>query len=252
MTFSTILCPHSIAIAVVTVLFVFIIRVILVLQQIKSAKANGNTSAFRKIRKRPVRTLAVLGSGGHTTEMLHLLTSVTSENYTPLNYVMASSDTTSKNRLGAFDASTAKSPSDKSGHSKTLPPYNEIYTIPRAREVGQSYFTSIFTTINSILHSARIVLIDTRPDLLLINGPGTCLPIALCTFMARVMGVCEGKIVFCESFCRVKSLSLTGSLLQKIGIVDLFLVHWPELLDKNKKGDNEMVLIDSFILHSDD
>jgi len=116
--------------------------------------------------------------------------------------------------------------------------------------VGQSYFTSIFTTIYSILYTAHIVLIQTQPDLLLLNGPGTCLPIALWTFIARVMGLCQGNIVFCESFCRVKSLSLTGNILRKMGIVDLFLVHWPELLDKRKKDEKDMVLIDSFIRHS--
>lgn len=223
-------------------------RCIIVLRQIRSA-SNVNVLLRRK-RSKPVKTIAVLGSGGHTTEMIILLSSITShDNYQPLNYIIASTDTTSIQRLQEF-----RKPADENNYKddqKTnkhiaLPPYNNIFYIPRAREVGQSYFTSIFTTIYSIIHTAHIVLIKTQPDLVLLNGPGTCLPIAFWTFIGRLLGLCEGKIIFCESFCRVKSLSLTGNILWKTNIVDLFMVHWPELLEK-KAGNDRMILINSFI-----
>ena len=249
--------PTQIICGISIVITILIIRIFTVLQQIKSKSRNSGstTSTFKQKRNRPVKTLVVLGSGGHTTEMLHLLSSITitnHDNYKPLNYIIASTDTTSTNRLAAFNAALQKATSTSTStiQSQALPPYIRICKIPRAREVGQSYFTSIFTTIYSILYTAHIVLIQTQPDLLLLNGPGTCLPIALWTFIARVLGLCQGNIVFCESFCRVKSLSLTGNILRKMGIVDLFLVHWPELLDKRKKDEKDMVLIDSFIRHS--
>ena len=210
-----------------------------------------------------VRTLVVLGSGGHTTEMLHLLSSITfvrskvgSEpnktvrrfKYAPLNYIIASSDTTSIAKLKSFDAQQPP--------EKKLLPHDSVYSIPRARHVGQSYISSIFTTLGSLLATARVVLVQTQPDLLLMNGPGTCLPIAIWTIVGRILGICGGRIIFCESFCRVKSLSLTGRILYSLGMVDLFLVHWEELaehLNGPTHGDDkeaECFLLESFTMKS--
>jgi len=307
-------------------ILLIIVRTGIVLRQIKNGRQRREALAgmiqIRSTdprRAAKVNTLVVLGSGGHTTEMLHLLSSIdaykihaknregkgnnngeqkTQKNlccceYAPLNYIVASTDTTSINRLHAFttsksnqsnpNASTNSTNTNTNTNTNTaatatatatmnLPPHNQIYKIPRAREVGQSYLSSIFTTLHSLLSSFKLILLQpaTRPDLLLINGPGTCLPIAFWTFAARILGLSRGRIVFCESFCRVQSLSLTGYILHSLGIVDLFLVHWPELLlldggeiggdrDGGEKSvkrhrlresrGKRMVLIDSFIRH---
>jgi beta-1,4-N-acetylglucosaminyltransferase len=158
----------------------------------------------------PIKTLVVLGSGGHTTEMLQMIQYLNEKIYDPLIYVIASSDTTSKRRFHALGG--------------RLP--SETYYIPRSREVGQSYVTSVLSTLYSLLFSFWLV-ICIRPALVLCNGPGTCLPVVLATLFLRILGLCEGQIVFVESLCRVKSLSLTGKLLYPL--VDMFLVHWDEL-----------------------
>ena len=119
--------------------------------------------------------------------MIQLLQQLNPETYTPLVFVVANTDTTSMRRVEAFDARKPDS----------------IYRIPRSREVGQSYFSSILTTLWSFLHAFGIVL-RIRPNVLLCNGPGTCLPIAVVTLAYRMLGLCEGKIIFVESFCRVK------------------------------------------------
>ena len=229
------------ALVLLPLILLLSIRTFSVLQQTKSNRTKKTYLNTSK-RTRPVKTLAVLGSGGHTTEMLRLLSSISTshhDQYQPLNYIIAATDTTSQNRIDAFQKITPNSP----------PPHSHIFEIPRAREVGQSYFTSIFTTLHSILYTAHIVLLRTRPDVLIVNGPGTCIPVVLWTFVGRVLGLCEGKIIFCESFCRVKTLSLTGNILWKMGIVDLFLVHWPEILEKINGGNDGMILMDSFIRH---
>lgn len=52
--------------------------------------------------------------------------------------------------------------------------------------------------------------------------------------LLRFLGVhTDSKVVFCESFARVKSLSLTGKLLYYIA--DEFVIHWPQLQDKYPK-----------------
>lgn len=212
-------------------------------------------------RTKGFKTLAVLGSGGHTTEMLELLSSVTDYKlFRPLFFVVSNSDTTSINRLKsiyekdpAHEVATNRADNNdvKPPTKNKLSSHEKIFKIPRAREVGQSYITSIFTTIKSILYTSNVV-IQTRPDLVILNGPGTCLPVAFWAFCLRFFGFCEGKIVFCESFCRVTSLSLTGKILMKLGIVDLFLVHWEELVQsvhRNSADGNKCLLIDSFIQH---
>lgn len=69
-----------------------------------------------------------------------------------------------------------------------------------------------------------------RPQLIMCNGPGTCLPICLAAFCFRLVFFMDVRIVFCESFCRVKTLSLTGRLLYPIA--DRFVVQWPQLRER--------------------
>eukprot|EP00543_Licmophora_paradoxa_P000606 CAMPEP_0202450056 /NCGR_PEP_ID=MMETSP1360-20130828/8711_1 /ASSEMBLY_ACC=CAM_ASM_000848 /TAXON_ID=515479 /ORGANISM="Licmophora paradoxa, Strain CCMP2313" /LENGTH=175 /DNA_ID=CAMNT_0049068181 /DNA_START=95 /DNA_END=622 /DNA_ORIENTATION=+ len=157
--------------------------------------------------------MVVLGSGGHTSEMLQILKHVDPKIYSPLIYVIASTDSTSERRVKAFGG---RQP-------------DQTLRIPRSREVGQSYVTSVATTLWSFLFCFWIVL-KNRPNVLLCNGPGTCLPVAIAALIFRVIGLCEGNLVFVESFCRVESLSLTGKLLYPLA--DMFIVHWDELHEK--------------------
>jgi len=199
---------------IVIVLFILVIRIVVVLKQIRrhSHQEDQSTRDSRR-RIEPISTVIVLGSGGHTTEMLQLMKGLNPEQYTPLIFLVAQTDTTSLRRVEAMDVRRP----------------DQTYFIPRSREVGQSYSSSIFTTIWSLIYTLSLVM-RIRPGLLLCNGPGTCLPIAVWTFVGRILGSWEGKIVFCESFCRVETLSLTGKLLYPI--VDLFIVHWEQLQTK--------------------
>jgi beta-1,4-N-acetylglucosaminyltransferase len=57
---------------------------------------------------------------------------------------------------------------------------------------------------------------------------GTCVPICFVAFFYNVLGISRTKIIYVESFCRVKKLSLSGKLLYYIA--DKFIVQWPGLL----------------------
>mmetsp|Transcript_7530 Transcript_7530/g.11598 ORF Transcript_7530/g.11598 Transcript_7530/m.11598 type:complete len:106 (-) Transcript_7530:60-377(-) len=83
--------------------------------------------------------------------------------------------------------------------------------------------------MHAMMYCFRVVY-EVKPDLLLVNGPGTCIPIVAATLVFKCLGFCRGDIVFVESFCRVKSLSLTGILLYPV--VDRFFVCWKELKQK--------------------
>lgn len=171
--------------------------------------------------KANLKTLIILGSGGHSTEMLRLVQTLNQDIFTPKIYVVASSDSKSKEKL--FDLENSLS---------TQTQY-QVMDIPRSRKVHQSYFSSIFTTLYSTLYCIPMML-KIRPDLILCNGPGTCIPICLIAFVMRILHLSNNVILFVESICRVKSLSLSGFILYYFA--DVFLVQWVELSEKYKRA----------------
>ena len=142
----------------------------------------------------PVRLMAVLGSGGHTAEMLALLKGLEPRVYTPRDYVIADTDHTSAQRIETFE--TARG-ADASAFS--------LLRLPRSREVGQSYVSSVFTTLYALLHAFGMVL-RARPSLLLCNGPGTCIPVCAWAYALRLLGLKHVTIVYVESIARVDSV----------------------------------------------
>ena len=103
----------------------------------------------------------------------------------------------------------------------------QVYVIPRAREVGQKWLTSFFYTIFAFFIALPQV-IKCKPELLLVNGPGTCLPVVLATRLCIFLRIFpQAKIVFVESICRVKTLSMSAKILWYF--LDSIIVQWPEL-----------------------
>ncbi|EFN51637.1 hypothetical protein CHLNCDRAFT_27798, partial [Chlorella variabilis] len=103
--------------------------------------------------------------------------------------------------------------------------------IPRSREVGQSFLSSVPTTLKALWAAVAVVL-DHQPDLVLMNGPGTCIPIAAAAWLFRLLGVCGGKVVYVESIARVYRLSLSGKILYHARLAHTFFVQWEELLQR--------------------
>ena len=158
-----------------------------------------------------LRTLFVLGSGGHTSEMLSILSGLDLIRYSPRHYVLASSDETSPRRLVDMGLADVGVTFEK---------------VPRAREVGQSYFFSLFSTLYAFVYST-ILLLRIRPRILICNGPGTCVPICLAAVIIRNVTLFYIQIVYIESICRVRTLSLSGKILYPLA--NQFLVQWQDL-----------------------
>ncbi|ALC48440.1 CG6308 [Drosophila busckii] len=164
-------------------------------------------------------TYVILGSGGHTAEMCKInralmrQQSQQAQKYQPVRYIVANSDTTSQSILKAALPDTSS---------------QDFINVPRSRSVGQSWLTSIFTTLWALLWSCWLVWRD-KPKLVLCNGPGTCVPYCYAAYLWRLLGrlPAHSKIVFVESYCRVETLSLSGRLL--LPLADMFVVHWPQL-----------------------
>ncbi|CAJ0568110.1 unnamed protein product, partial [Mesorhabditis spiculigera] len=154
-------------------------------------------------KRKMVRTLAVMGSGGHTTEMCCVLENLSSA-YKEFSLVIADTDQISQGKVEELAKFKENS---------------RIEWIPRSREVGQSYITSVFTTLRAFYYSLAVVW-RFSPDLVLTNGPGTCIPICVAAALFDIFRLRDTTIVFVESICRVQSLSLTGAILYFSGLAD--------------------------------
>jgi len=150
--------------------------------------------------------MIILGSGGHTGEMINFVERLDLSRFSKIFLAKALSDKTSYNMF--FQAL----PQWERASNNESTPLVIKKEIPRAREVMQSYFTSIFTTLYAFLH-ALVLMYREKPDLVVTNGPGTCIPLCFAQFFNRMTMRSHGKILFIESICRVKSLSMTGTLL---------------------------------------
>ena len=206
---------YDIWLIVSIILIIYIVRCFycLLFPYIPNKVSNNNVN-------KTIKTMIILGSGGHTAEMLVLLKTLNRKRYQPLLYVHADTDVTSKSRM-------IKAETDQNNQKNI-----QFISIPRSREVKQSYFTSIFTTIYSFFYGIYVFL-KYRPQLLIVNGPGTCVPLCITVFLLRVFFFYPCPIIFVESFCRVDTLSLTGYILYFIA--SKFIVMWPKLALKYKR-----------------
>lgn len=80
--------------------------------------------------------------------------------------------------------------------------------------------------IKSIFQSLSIFRKE-KPDIVFTTGAGVAVPIC---YLAKIAGK---KVIFLESFCRVKLPSFSGRLIYPIA--DLFLVQWEEMLSRYGK-----------------
>uniref|UniRef100_A0A4W5LPC7 UDP-N-acetylglucosamine transferase subunit ALG14 n=1 Tax=Hucho hucho TaxID=62062 RepID=A0A4W5LPC7_9TELE len=105
--------------------------------------------------KGPVCVLVVAGSGGHTTEILRLMESL-SQSYSPRHYIIADTDKMSEDKIRTFENS--KKDTGSKGQFT-------IQRIPRSREVRQSWSSSVISTLNALLYAVPLVF-RLRPDMI--------------------------------------------------------------------------------------
>lgn len=170
-----------------------------------------------------VDVMVLFGSGGHSTEMLLLTKSANlTENakVKKLIYVISEDDNLICRKI------------DQEMHNyKGMQRKLETVTLRRARRVGQSYLTAIWTTIIGIIHS--IYLIHThKPKLCLTNGPAISVVVSLSIRFLQVITFgryykCD--IIYIESFCRTRTLSLSGKIIYHSRLANEFYVQWPAL-----------------------
>lgn len=166
--------------------------------------------------------LVVLGSGGHTAEMLTLVNDVINSMKRDIDITYAHGSTDSHSKAKAVKISMV---TEAPGLMRVTQVFKEL---PRAREVGQSWASSIWTSLKTSVSAAKL-LWDVRPHVVLTNGPGTSAIVGAIAFGLRTLRpkrqACQ--IVYVESFARVESLSMSGRLMYLFA--DRFVVQWSRL-----------------------
>lgn len=214
---STMASTNIAVLLTIGVITVLVIRIIYVINRSRKLLHSKSPRSFS--------TLIVLGSGGHTAEMLNLLYVLQTERFKPRYYIAAATDNMSLQKAHVFeDSLLGKEALKEVGGAEFM----QIY---RSREVGQSYITSVGTTLVAIAH-ALWLMIKIRPQVILCNGPGTCIPLCVIAFLFKVLGIRWSSIFYVESIARVRKLSLSGLLLYKLHMADQLFVQWPQLKEK--------------------
>lgn len=198
-------------------LLVTTLRMLFILPGIRR---NSNKFSRRRRRgkapRRPDHKILciVLGSGGHTAEMVRFLRDgIGFDRYNQRMYMVGTADMLSQEKIGRLE-------------DEVLGEYH-VGRIPRSRRVGQSYLTSIWTSLQCFICCQQLVA-RYMPDAILCNGPGNCVLVCLAGLLLRFFGVKHIPVVYVESFARVHTLSLSGKIMYYL-LADRFIVQWPYL-----------------------
>lgn len=207
-----------------------IIRLAFVLPSLRHHQNNNTKKALSTLEGKSIMVL--LGSGGHTGEMIRILSSANQSisKSKQLYWVISSGDSTSVLHLRKFQINFQ------------IENKSKLIELPRARKVGEGLMSSIKSTIKTILSLVcNFSTMKIFPDVLIVNGPGTSVPICYWFFLVRLFGIHNTKILYIESLARVNDLSLSGKLCYLIS--DRFIVQWRSLVSRYPNSECYGILV---------
>jgi beta-1,4-N-acetylglucosaminyltransferase len=143
------------------------------------------------------KLMIVLGSGGHTKEMIRVV-ELLGDGYRYC-YLVAADDELSPLKI-------------------RVP--GPVYRVMRPRWKSTSLLEVVGRTVLCAFQAAG-ALLRCRPRAVLSTGPGPAVPASL---LAKFLGI---KVIYIETGSRVFALSASGKILYRFA--DLFFVQWPEL-----------------------
>ncbi|KAK0626335.1 glycosyltransferase family 1 protein [Immersiella caudata] len=190
--------------------------------------------------------LYVLGSGGHSAEMIETIKQkFRGQKNQHRRYVITSGDKSSINMITGLETTISDAcPDDRAGT-------RDVFLIKRARAVHQPLWTSPFTCLISAAHAVNALTREpnlrpiTRyghqfkyPHVVVTNGPATGFIIGVVAHLLKIFYLVPPnrlKIVYIESWAKTKTLSLSGKLFYWTGIANMFCVQH-ETLAKSIPG----------------
>jgi UDP-N-acetylglucosamine:LPS N-acetylglucosamine transferase len=143
-----------------------------------------------------LRVLLIMGSGGHTAEML-MLEQLLGDRF-EYEYLINSEDQVTPGRIRG-----------------------KIHKLQNPRPYKARWFSMVRDTLAGLFRSIELMR---DFDAVISAGPGVTVPVF---YAAKLVGK---KTIFLESWSRVQSKSVSGRLCYPVA--DLFFVQWPELKKK--------------------
>ena len=189
----------------------------------------------------PIHIIIVLGSGGHTAEMLTMLSNpyFTPRTYTHRTYVVSEGDGFSAGRAVEFEKGFAARQEQHTGTNGEKEPGYSVHTVPRARRIHQSLLTTPFSSLHCLMASISLLRSHPRgkPDLILTNGPATALIFIIASLVMDYFsflgnwdkGNGSTRSIYVESWARVRRPSLSCRIIVNLGLCHQVLVQWPQL-----------------------
>ncbi|KAK0704820.1 glycosyltransferase family 1 protein [Lasiosphaeris hirsuta] len=183
--------------------------------------------------------LYVLGSGGHSAEMIETIKQkFCGQRNQHRRYIITSGDGSSLNMVKKLEATISDAYPDERAGTR------DVFNIKRARAVHQPKCTAPFTSLLSAAHAINALTREPNlrpvrqygyqfkyPHVIVTNGPATGFIVALVAYLLKIFYLVPQnrlKTVYIESWARTKTLSLTGKLFLHTGIADMFCVqHQP-------------------------
>ncbi len=147
-----------------------------------------------------MRILALLGSGGHTAEVLQLIDQLSPDH--EYQYVVGHFDPLSVDMI------------------RRPGPVHQVH-YPRAKTTGKPMAT--LGTLWNGVQSLRI-LARNRPDAVISAGPSVAVP---ALYVAKLLGI---RVIHIETAARVRTVSVSGRLAYRVA--DLYVVQWPQLTER--------------------
>jgi beta-1,4-N-acetylglucosaminyltransferase len=151
-----------------------------------------------------LKILVVLGSGGHTAQMVKLVAMLSPDH--SYSYMVGRDDQLSESKITRAGL---------------------VYRVHRARRHEDGLLKTVFKVIRLSFESLG-VLRKAKPDAVINAGPGTAVPVAI---LGKILGK---KVITVEDWSRVYSRSRSGDILYRFS--DLFFVQWPEMLERYPKA----------------
>lgn len=191
--------------------------------------------------------------------MLSLLADIDPKSYTHRSYVVSSGDDFSSGKAEEFEDDLAAKATGRGKRFVDDPRKREtglsrgcirgyihrqgysIHTVPRARRIHQSLLTTPLSSYYCLGACLSLLLShhEGLPDLILTNGPATALIMILASTILRYSSFLPSfsrfgaagkmRVVYVESWARVKRPSLSGRVIVGCGLCDRVLVQWKGL-----------------------
>ncbi|KAF5024248.1 hypothetical protein F66182_3680 [Fusarium sp. NRRL 66182] len=185
--------------------------------------------------------LFVLGSGGHTKEMLMMM----DDGYCNFEkfhrrYLISSGDGMSANHLADYETELKALCEAKGKESGT----HDTYVVTRARRVHQPLWSTPFTALLSIFDIFPALMTPPAnaigaklkyPTCIFSNGPATGFFVGVVVHLLKMLYLVPEtsmRFVYIESWARITTLSLTGKLIYYTGIADVLMVQHEQVAAK--------------------